>query len=101
MADEDPRVLTLRAMRLQARQGGGPERIARQHAKGKLAPRERLDLLLDPGTFNELEPFITHQGDELVALSTPSSAPAASARFPWPAAWRRAWRRKRILRTSS
>jgi len=65
MADEDPRVLALRAMRLQARQGGGPERIARQHDKGKLTPWERLDLLLDPGTFNELEPFITHQGDEL------------------------------------
>lgn len=28
-------------------------------------PRARLDLLLDPGTFNDLEPFITHPGDEL------------------------------------
>jgi propionyl-CoA carboxylase beta chain len=69
MADEDPRILALRAMRLQARQGGGPERIARQHDKGKMTPWERLDLLLDPGTFNELEPFITHQGDELGVTS--------------------------------
>jgi propionyl-CoA carboxylase beta chain len=69
MTDEDPRVLALRAMRLQARQGGGADRIARQHEKGKLTPRERLDLLLDPGTFNELEPFITHQGDELGVAS--------------------------------
>jgi acetyl-CoA carboxylase carboxyltransferase component len=65
MPQEDPRILELRALREQARQGGGEERIARQHAKGKLTARERLNLLLDPGTFNELEPFITHQGDEM------------------------------------
>jgi propionyl-CoA carboxylase beta chain len=69
MTDEDPRILALRAMRLQARQGGGPDRIARQHEKGKLTPRERLEILLDSGTFNELEPFITHQGDELGVAS--------------------------------
>ena len=61
----DPRILHLREVRRQAAAGGGAERIARQRAKGKLTARERLDLLLDPGTFNELEPFITHQGDEL------------------------------------
>jgi propionyl-CoA carboxylase beta chain len=52
-------------MRDKARQGGGPDRIAKQHARGKLTARERLDLLLDAGTFHELEPFLTHQGDEL------------------------------------
>ena len=62
---EDPRILELRAVRKKARQGGGVERVAAQHKKGKLTARERLDLLLDPGTFNELDPFITHQGDEL------------------------------------
>ena len=62
---EDPRVLELRDIRQKARQGGGEKRIQVQHAKGKLTARERLDLLLDPGTFNELEPFITHQGDEM------------------------------------
>jgi propionyl-CoA carboxylase beta chain len=61
---EDPRILELRAMRERTRLGGGPDRIAAQHSKGKLTARERLDALLDPGTFNELEPFITHQGDE-------------------------------------
>lgn len=65
MSQEDPRVLELREMRRKARQGGGASRIAAQHGKGKLTARERLDLLLDPGTFHELEPFITHQGDEL------------------------------------
>ncbi len=65
MTEEDPRIEALRQMRLKARQGGGEARIATQHAKGKLTARERLEALLDPGTFNELEPFITHQGDEL------------------------------------
>lgn len=65
MSEEDPRVLELRAARLRSRQGGGAERIARQHARGKLTARERLDLLLDPDTFHELEPFIAHQGEEL------------------------------------
>ena len=65
MKIEDPRIIELRAMREKARLGGGIERINTQHSKGKLTARERIDLLLDPGTFNELEPFITHQGDEM------------------------------------
>ncbi|HSJ58764.1 MAG TPA: acyl-CoA carboxylase subunit beta [Anaerolineae bacterium] len=65
MTQEDPRVLELREMRRQARLGGGADRIERQHEKGKMTARERLAALLDDGTFNELEPFITHQGDEL------------------------------------
>jgi propionyl-CoA carboxylase beta chain len=69
MPPHDPRIQELRAKRQQVRAGGGQDRIEKQHAKGKLTARERLDLLLDPGTFNELEPYITHQGDEL-GLST-------------------------------
>jgi acetyl-CoA carboxylase carboxyltransferase component len=65
MSELDPRIVELRAMREKARQGGGPDRIARHHASGKFTARERIDLLLDPGTFHEIEPFITHQGDEL------------------------------------
>ncbi len=65
MSAEDPRILELRAMRERAQQGGGQKRIDAQHAKGKLTARERLDLLLDPGTFNEFEPFVTHRGNEL------------------------------------
>lgn len=65
MKIEDPRITELRTMREKARLGGGQERINSQHAKGKLTARERLDLLLDPGTFHEIEPFITHQGDEM------------------------------------
>ena len=65
MTHDDPRILELRRMREKARIGGGADRVAKQHAKGKLTARERLDRLLDYGTFNELEPFITHQGDEM------------------------------------
>jgi acetyl-CoA carboxylase carboxyltransferase component len=59
--DEDPRILELRSVRRQAQQGGGARRIDEQHAKGKLTARERLDLLLDPGTFHEIEPFLAQQ----------------------------------------
>ncbi len=44
--------------------GGGPERIAQQHKKGKLTARERLDLLLDPDSFVELDRFVTHRATE-------------------------------------
>ena len=43
----DPRLDKLAQMRQRALQGGGPERIARQHAKGKQTARERLEMLLD------------------------------------------------------
>jgi len=43
------------------RQGGGPQAIEKQHAKGKLTARERLDRLLDPGSFQEIDPYVTHR----------------------------------------
>ena len=45
--------------------GGGKERIDDQHKKGKLTARERIDLLLDQGTFNELNKFVTHRSSDL------------------------------------
>ena len=54
----------LKRMREQAQQGGGADRIASQHKKGKLTARERLDLLLDPGTFQELDMFATHRSTD-------------------------------------
>jgi propionyl-CoA carboxylase beta chain len=42
-----------------AEQGGGAQRLAAQHAKGKLSARERLDVLLDEGTFSEIDRFVT------------------------------------------
>jgi propionyl-CoA carboxylase beta chain len=44
--------------------GGGEERIQRQHEVGKLTARERLDLLLDPGSFVEMDRFKTHRGTD-------------------------------------
>jgi propionyl-CoA carboxylase beta chain len=41
--------------------GGGKERIDAQHQKGKLTARERIDLLVDPGTFTEIDRFVTHR----------------------------------------
>ncbi|MDR7486646.1 MAG: carboxyl transferase domain-containing protein [Armatimonadota bacterium] len=43
---------------------GGEDRVRRQHAAWKLTARERLDLLLDPGSFVELDPFVTPRGHE-------------------------------------
>ena len=54
----------LAKMEKQARAGGGAKRIEQQHAKGKLTARERIDLLLDKGSFEELDPFVTHQATE-------------------------------------
>ena len=51
----------LREMREQARLGGGQERINRQHEKGKMTARERVEMLLDPGSFRELDAFVTHR----------------------------------------
>jgi hypothetical protein len=45
-----------------AEAGGGPERTARQHAEGKLSARERIDLLLDEGTFEEMDKLVRHRG---------------------------------------
>ena len=41
--------------------GGGEERLARQHAAGKLTARERIDLFFDPGTFQEVDKLVTHR----------------------------------------
>ena len=57
----DPKIDKLRDMRVQAQLGGGQARIDREHAKGKLTARERIDRLLDPGTFRELDMFATHR----------------------------------------
>lgn len=51
----------LEAARRAARLGGGEKRIAAQHARGKLAARERLELLLDPGSFEEVDMFVQHR----------------------------------------
>ena len=54
-------VRELEAKRAAAQMGGGQKRIDRQHAKSKLTARERIELLLDPGTFEEWDMFVEHR----------------------------------------
>src|SRR5580704_4231517 len=54
----------LEERRARARDGGGPKRIASQHAKGKLTARERIDLLLDEGSFEEFDMFVEHRSHD-------------------------------------
>ncbi|GAB4242769.1 MAG: acyl-CoA carboxylase subunit beta [Thermoleophilia bacterium] len=61
MANERDAVKELERRTNQALSGEGPERIAKQHESGKLTARERLDLLFDEGTFNEMDRFVTHR----------------------------------------
>jgi propionyl-CoA carboxylase beta chain len=51
----------LRRKNLEAEQGGGLERVQRQHQQGKLTARERVELLLDEGSFQELDKLVTHR----------------------------------------
>jgi len=55
------KVKNLIDLRVQAKLGGGAKRIASQHAKGKFTARERIDMLLDEGSFEELDMFVTHR----------------------------------------
>ena len=57
----DPRIEQLRKLKKEALLGGGPARIEAQHKKGKLTARERLDLLLDEGSFEEIDMLVRHQ----------------------------------------
>jgi propionyl-CoA carboxylase beta chain len=57
----DPKIQHLRDIRQKALQGGGETRIEAQHKRGKLTARERVDLLLDQGSFREMDAFVTHR----------------------------------------
>ncbi len=59
MSDDNRHLLD--TMRARAMVGGGEDRIAAQHEKGKLTARERLAILLDPGSFTEIDMFVQHQ----------------------------------------
>jgi propionyl-CoA carboxylase beta chain len=66
MADQlltrsDSKLDELDAMRTRSRIAGGPDKIERQHKSGKLTARERIDLLLDPDTFREIDAFVVQR----------------------------------------
>ncbi len=64
MSSDHGRIDRLRALRAESRLGGGQDRIDQQHARGKLTARERLDLLLDAGSFVEIDAFVTHRSND-------------------------------------
>ena len=51
----------LEALERRAELGGGEDRLRRQHEAGKLTARERIDLLFDPGSFQEIDKLVTHR----------------------------------------
>ncbi len=60
----DEKIKRFKDLNEEAKLGGGKKRIDDQHAKGKLTARERIDLLLDQGSFNELDMLVVHQCNE-------------------------------------
>ncbi|MDX1566740.1 MAG: acyl-CoA carboxylase subunit beta [Longimicrobiales bacterium] len=60
----EERLEELRELEREAELGGGKDRLERQHEKGKLSARERLDLLLDEGSFVEMDRFVTHRSTD-------------------------------------
>ncbi|NLX08886.1 MAG: acyl-CoA carboxylase subunit beta [Chloroflexi bacterium] len=61
MTRNHPKIEHLNDMRLRSEAGGGPDRVAKQHQSGKLTARERLDLMLDPGSFREIDAFVVQR----------------------------------------
>jgi acetyl-CoA carboxylase carboxyltransferase component len=59
--NENPKIHRLHEMRAKSRLGGGEARIEAQHQKGRLTARERIDLLLDKGSFREVDAFVEHR----------------------------------------
>lgn len=62
--EKDPLRLRLKKLEEEAELGGGLDRIAKQHEAGKLTARERIELLLDPGSFQEVDKFVTHRATD-------------------------------------
>lgn len=61
MSEIDPKIQELRKLKSQSRLGGGAERIEAQHQRGRLTARERIDLLMDKGSFREIDAFAEHR----------------------------------------
>ena len=57
----DPKIDHLRELKELGKLGGGLERVQAHHQRGRLTARERLDLLLDKGSFREVDAFVTHR----------------------------------------
>jgi len=64
VTDNRAQIERLNELRTESRLGGGQARIDKQHEKGKLTARERLELLLDPDSFVEFDAFVTHRSTD-------------------------------------
>jgi acetyl-CoA carboxylase carboxyltransferase component len=58
---DNPKIQRLRQLKSESRKGGGVERIEAQHKRGRMTARERIDLLLDRGSFREIDAFVEHR----------------------------------------
>ncbi|MEG2281957.1 MAG: carboxyl transferase domain-containing protein, partial [Rikenellaceae bacterium] len=61
MSENEKKIKQLHNLRKEARLGGGEKRIDSQHAKGKLTAHERINMLLDEGSFEEYDMFVKHR----------------------------------------
>ncbi len=61
----DEKIEQLKKKKEKIRQGGGEEKIAKQHERGKYTARERIDMLLDEGSFQEIDTFVEHRTQQL------------------------------------
>ena len=76
--DMKQKLSELDQLRGKLKQGGGPTEVEKQHKKGKLTARERIEKLLDPGTFQELDMFGTPMatGFEIDKIEAPADGVA-------------------------
>ena len=106
MSSNQDKINELISFREQAKMGGGQKRIDSQHKKGKLTARERIEMLLDEGSFEEFDMFVKHRctnfgidkesyfGDGVVTgygtidgrlyMSSRRTSPSSAVRFPKP-----------------
>ena len=100
MSSNQDKINELISFREQAKMGGGQKRIDSQHKKGKLTARERIEMLLDEGSFEEFDMFVKHRctnfgidkesyfGDARSTavwyMSSRRTSPSSAVRFPKP-----------------
>ncbi len=68
----EQKLAQMEAMKAKVLEGGGAKRVEAQHARGKLTARERIELLLDPGSFDELDPLVRPRNSEVPGESVVS-----------------------------
>ncbi len=95
MSKQTEKIKELVAKREQARLGGGEKAIEKQHQRGKYTARERIDMLVDEGSFEEYDMFKLHRCHNfgMEKKQYPRTSPLTVARFPrqWLRRYARSW----------